>query len=56
MGGVLILAGGALAVWGARAALDGKRPLDLVAAVAAALGIGLAAAGAVTLAVRGFLF
>ena len=54
-GAALVFAGGALAVWGARTALSGKRPLDLVAAVAAAVGVALAATGAVTIAVPGFL-
>lgn len=41
---MLLLVGVALSAWGVRAATDGERPLDLVGALAAGLGVVLAGA------------
>src|SRR5262249_15492991 len=54
-GGVLVGAGLACAVWGARAVSGGSRPLDLVGALAAAMGVLLAGLGGVALLVPRFL-
>jgi len=51
---LLLALGVALAGWGTVTALAGRRPLDLVAAFAAALGVTLAVAGTVALLVPGF--
>ena len=47
VGGALVLAGGATAVWGVRAAMMKRRPFDLVAALAAPAGLLIALAGGV---------
>jgi hypothetical protein len=52
---LLLLVGVALLGWGARSAASGKRPLDLVGAVAAPVGVALCLVGALALAVPHFL-
>ena len=55
LGALMMAAGALLCAWGMRAATSGRRPLDLVGAVAAALGIALAGAGGAQLVVPEFL-
>ena len=51
----LLVLGAALAGWGTRAATVAARPVDLVGALAAPVGVVLMLVGAVSLAVPGFL-
>lgn len=55
MGWVLLAVGALLSAWGGHAATAARRPVDLVGAVAAGLGVLLAALGGLTLVVPDFL-
>jgi hypothetical protein len=55
VGALLLAGGGAGAAWSLRAALTRRRPIDLVAALAAPLFVLAALVGAVTLLVPRFL-
>ncbi|HEX2571198.1 MAG TPA: hypothetical protein VH877_16695 [Polyangia bacterium] len=55
MGFVLLILGLGGTVWGTVTATTRRRPLDLVGALAAAVGVLLAAMGALDLLVAGFL-
>ena len=55
MGLVLLLFGVGGTVWGTLTATTRRRPLDLVGSVTAAVGVMLAALGALDLLVTGFL-
>jgi hypothetical protein len=54
VGAVLVVVGVAGAIWGARAATSGRRPLDLVGALVASAGVLAAAAGGAACLVPGF--
>ena len=55
VGALLLVGGGAGATWSLRAALTRRRPIDLVAALAAPLFVLAALVGAVALLVPRFL-
>lgn len=55
MGFVLLLLGLSGTVWGTVTATTRRRPLDLVGSLTAAVGVVLAALGALDLLVAGFL-
>lgn len=55
MAWLLLAIGALLCVWGGHAATSARRPVDLVGAVAAGLGVLLAALGGLTLVVPDFL-
>jgi hypothetical protein len=50
----MVAAGGATAAWGIQAAATRRRPVDLIAALAAPAGVLVALAGGVLLFVPGF--
>ncbi len=55
LGGALVLVGGAAAAWGVHASTTRRRPIDLIAALAAPLGVVIALLGGVLVFVPGFL-
>jgi hypothetical protein len=55
LGALLVLVGGAGSVWGVVAATARRRPVDLLAALVAPLGLVLALLGGVLVLVPGFL-
>jgi hypothetical protein len=55
LGAALILVGGAATTWGARAAVERRRPVDLVGALVAPAGVLVALVGGVLLVEPGFL-
>ncbi len=50
----MVAAGGAAAVWGVQAAATRRRPVDLIAALVAPVGVVVALAGGVLVFVPGF--
>jgi hypothetical protein len=55
LGGALVLVGGAAAAWGVQASTTRRRPVDLIAALVAPLGVVVALVGGVLVFVPGFL-
>jgi hypothetical protein len=55
VGALMVLAGGAATVWGVSASATRRRPIDLIAALAAPVGLLTALAGGVLVFVPGFL-
>ncbi len=55
VGAALVLVGGAAAAWGVQASTTRRRPIDLIAALAAPLGVVIALVGVVLVFVPGFL-
>jgi hypothetical protein len=55
VGAVLLLSGGAATAWCTRAAIERRRPVDIVAALLAPVAVLLALTGGVLLTEPGFL-
>ncbi len=55
LGGALVGVGLALAAWGVRTATNARRPADLAGALAAPIGLAIAAVGAAAIVRPGFL-